>query len=79
MGPESKTQDLYQRMCQAREDWEAASEVLHRAMELFRGINASSEGITSVKNACELEIDALRVYREAVETYAKAVKNGRNL
>lgn len=78
MGPESKTQDLYQRMCEARKDWEAASAVLHQAMELFRDLDASSGGITSVKNACNLEIEALRMYRDAVEAYTKAVKSVRN-
>ena len=78
MGPDAKTQNLYQRMCQARADWEASSDVLREAMELFRDLNATSDGVTSVRLACKLEIDALRAYREAVEAYSQAVKSGRN-
>lgn len=78
MGSESKTQDLYQRMCEARKDWEAASDALHQAMELFRDLDANSDGIASVKKACNLEIEALRMYRDAVQAYTKAVKGGRN-
>ena len=78
MGPDSKKQDLYERMRQARADWEAASDVLRKAMELFRDLNASPDGVTSVRLACKLEIEALRAYREAVEAYAKTVRSGRN-
>jgi hypothetical protein len=50
MAANSKAEDLYQMMCQARREWEAASHTLKQAMELFCDVGGNSDGITSVES-----------------------------
>lgn len=71
-----KTDRLYEEMCQARKEWEAASESFKESTELFRDLEGNVDGIAALRQACNREIEALKRYRAAVEAYAKAVKAG---
>jgi hypothetical protein len=75
--PNSEADNLYDKMCQARQNWESASEVFKQAMQLSQDTGGNPDGVASLKAAVKHEIEALRKYRIAVQTYAEAVKNDR--
>jgi hypothetical protein len=73
----SETNDLYEKMCQARREWEFASEGFRHAVQLSQGLEGNPDGVASLRFAVSREVEALKTYRAAVHAYAKDVKNSR--
>ena len=74
---DSETYDLYEKMCQARREWEFASESFRHAVQLSQDLEGNPDGVASLRVAVSREVDALKKYRAAVHAYARAVKNSR--
>jgi hypothetical protein len=78
MIPDCEADDLYERMCQARREWEFASESFQHAVQLSQDLEGNPDGVASLRAAVSREVEALKTYRAAVQAYAKAVRNGRH-
>jgi hypothetical protein len=74
IGSESEANALYLQMCQARRQWESASENFEDAVERYRGMDEDSDGMEALRGWCAREIESLKRYRDAVQAYARAVK-----
>lgn len=77
MSSDSEANDLYEKMCEARGEWEFASESFKRAAQLSQDLSGNSDGVASLKAAVLREVETLKKYRAAVQAYAVAVRNSR--
>jgi hypothetical protein len=78
MSSDSEANDLYEKMCEARKQWEFASEGFKRAAQLSQDLGGSPDGVASLKAAVLREVETLKKYRAAVQEYAKAVRSSRH-
>lgn len=67
--------EIYEKMCQARREWEFASESHRHAAHLLQHHQEDAEYAASLKTAVAREAQALKQYRAAVWAYKKAVRN----
>jgi hypothetical protein len=74
---DSEANDLCQKMCQARKEWECASENFQHAVQLSQDLEGNPDGVSSVKAAATHEVEALKRYRVAVQEYAKSIRASR--
>jgi len=74
---DSEAHNLYEKMCQARKEWEVASENFQHAVQLSQDLQSNPDGVTSLRAAVTREVEALKQYRVAVQEYAKAVRTSR--
>lgn len=74
---DSEANDLYERMCQARREWEFASESFRHAVQLSQDLKENPDGVASLRAVVSREVEALKRYRAAVHAYAKSVRNSK--
>ena len=77
MSSDSEANDLYEKMCEARREWEFASESFKQAAQLSQDLSGNPDGVASLKAAVLREVETLKKYRASVQAYAAAVRNSR--